>query len=300
MACERIHVWIGNFETSCAPDYFTETRSDDDTPLSPFVRDQGEVFVDHDWMETSWLSEAVNVAELLSSHMVQADQRDRAVSIANEMGFQKASLVVTIDENEVAKPRSVEHPPLIYLGCFGNLLPGPEDLERAAQAGDPKAQAALGRMYILPPPAKKEMKDAEKAEYWLLKAAEKGEAHAYNGLYHVYSGDHGKANPEKAFFFLQRAAELGSAADFNYLSEMYAQGRGTPRNDVQALAHKFLALCIYNTDRYDSAFRELAKKMTDADIAEAEKIALAWIAKHGDSAPHFGGFVRNPTMDLPR
>lgn len=208
-------------------------------------------------------------------------------------------LIVTIDENEVTAPRSVEQPPLIYLGCFGNVPPGPDDIEAAARAGDPKAQVAIGRMYILPPPAKSDMKDAKKAEYWLLKAAENGESRAYNGLYHVYSSAN-ENNPEKAFYYLRKAAELGSAADFNYLSEMYANGKGTSRDDVQALACKFLQLCGYDTDHYDVSLKALAAKMSDADIAEAERRALAWIEKNGDHAPYFGGFVRNPVTDLPK
>ena len=299
MAWERIHVWIGNFETSFVPDYFTETLSDDETALSPFVRDQGETFVDHDWMEMSWLDAAIEVEKLLPSHMVQADQLNRAVSIAHEMGIHRACLVVAIDENEVAEPRSVEKPPLVYLGCFGNALPGPDVIEAAARAGDPKAQVRIGRMYIFPPPAKSDMKDAKKAEYWLLKAAENGEMHAYNGLYHVYSTAN-ENNPERAFYYLRKAAELGSAADFYYLSEMYANGKGTPQDDVQALACKFLELCGYGTDRYDASLKALAARMSDADIAEAEKQALAWIEKNGDSAPNFSGFVRNPVADLSR
>lgn len=299
MACERIHVWIGNFKTSLAPDYFTETISEDDTAISPFVGGQGEVFVDHDWMEANWLDEAIEVEKLLSPHMYQADQRNRAVSIAHEMGIQRACLVVTIDEDEIAEPRSVEQPPLIYLGCFANVPPGPEEIEAAARAGDTKAQAAIGRMYVLPPPANSDMKDLKKAEYWLLKAAENGEARAYNGLYHVYSKA-SESNPEKAFYYLRKAVEQGSAADFNYLSEMYANGEGTPRDDVQAMVCKFLQLCSYDTDRYDTSLKALAAKMSAADIAEAERRALAWIEENSGVAPYFGGFVRNPLTDLSR
>lgn len=300
MASERIHVWAGNFERSDAPDYFVETFSEDDIPLSPFVRDQGKVFVDHDWMEKSWLDKAVDVADLLSPHMFQADERDRAVSIAHEMGLQKAFLVVTIDEDEVTEPRSVEQPPLIYLGCFGNIYipPGPDHYMAAAQAGDSRAQATLGEMYIFPPPEHSKMIDIEKAEYWLLKAAEKGEVSTYNRLYHIYSGKYGKANPEKAFYFSQKAAELGSATDFSYLSAMFANGIGTPRDDVQALTYKFLQLCRYHSDSHDKPFKELAARMSDADIAEAEKRALAWIETNGESAPRFRGFARNPVTNL--
>lgn len=299
MACERIHVWIGDFESRDAPDYFTETFSDDDAAISPFVRDQGETFVDHDWMETTWLDDAVKVETLLSPHMYQADQHNRAVSIAHEMGIRKARLVVTIDENEVADPRSVEQPALIYLGCFGNVPPGPNEIEAAARAGDPKAQATIGRMYVLPPPSNSDMKDLKKAEHWLLKAAENGEARAYNGLYHVYSSAN-KHDPKKAYYYLRKSAELGAAADFHYLSEMYANGQGTPRDDVQALVWKFLQLCSYDTDRYDASLKALAAKMPAADIAKAERRALTWIEENSDIAVYFAGFIRNPLADLTR
>ncbi len=68
------------------------------------------------------------------------------------------------------------------------------------------------------------------------------------------------------------AAEQGDAWAQNNLGEMYARGEGVPRNDVQA--YMWLSLAIKGGYKPAVGYRgRLAKKMTAAQIAEAERLA---------------------------
>jgi TPR repeat protein len=60
---------------------------------------------------------------------------------------------------------------------------------------------------------------------------------------------------------------------------MYMKGHGVPQNNVRA----YMWLSIADADGTLVADRSrdiVAKRMTPAQIAEAEKLAWEWIAKH--------------------
>lgn len=296
------HIWIGDFGPDAPKTYFTEEFSDaPDTPISSFVGDQGETFVDHDFMELSWLEEPIACRDLIKRHVTRKDEEARACQAAEARGMSSANLLVFVSSGDVSEPRDVEvstHT-LRYLGRF-DTRPPPfvlEDAIAAAEAGDPSAQAKLGAYYLFPPPAQREMTDVGKAEYWLLKAAEAGQTQTYNRLYHVYSGAYGPAQPEKAFFWIEKAAQLGWVADMSHLSRMYADGTGTPQDDVLALKWAFLNVSTYDSDRYDANLREIAARLSREDIETAERLALQWIEDVGATARRFPGLVRNPIRD---
>lgn len=100
----------------------------------------------------------------------------------------------------------------------------------------------------------------------------------------VPSGDAGI----KPFLFraFKRWAELGSVVSAYDLGIMYAEGGGVPQNDV--LAQMWLSIAaaqghVANPGQEDARnYRDnVAKRMTSDKIAEAQKLAREWLAKHG-------------------
>ena len=82
-----------------------------------------------------------------------------------------------------------------------------------------------------------------------------------------------KRDYTQAVKWYRMAAEQGDAWAQNNLGEMYARGEGVPRNHVQA--YMWLGLAIKGGFKPAIASRDrLAKKMTAAQIAEAERLAI--------------------------
>ena len=75
------------------------------------------------------------------------------------------------------------------------------------------------------------------------------------------------------------AAEQGNATAQNNLGFMHYEGRGVPQDDVQA--HMWFNLAAAQGNDNAVANRDIAaKKMTPAQIAEAQQLAREWIAAH--------------------
>lgn len=79
--------------------------------------------------------------------------------------------------------------------------------------------------------------------------------------------------------WLLKAAEQGNTAAGCYLGLLYLRGEGVPQNDVQS--HMWFSLAAAGGDKYGSKGRDfVAKRMTPAQIAEAQKLVREWRAKH--------------------
>jgi uncharacterized protein len=79
--------------------------------------------------------------------------------------------------------------------------------------------------------------------------------------------------------WFRQAAEQGVAAAQNDLGVMYASGKGVPKNVI--LAYMWASLSFVRDNTISSAFRDLlAREMTPAQIAEAQKLAREWKPTH--------------------
>ena len=119
---------------------------------------------------------------------------------------------------------------------------------------------------------------------WYRKAAEQGNADAQYNLGVMY--DHGRGVPQddaEAVGWYRKAAEQGYAkAQFN-LGNMYITGLGVPLDYAQAHMWYNLAASRHppGEDR-DRAVKNrdfVAKRMTPAQISEAQKLAREWKPK---------------------
>jgi len=129
-----------------------------------------------------------------------------------------------------------------------------------------------------------ERKDmATAARIWKV-WADKGNAEARTLLGAMYwSGEGVPRNHAEAARLYLLAANQGYARAQNDIGFMYGFGEGIPpRNDVEAYKWLTLAIARYtarNQDRRDQAIKDkaaLAKRMTKAQVADAERLAKAW------------------------
>jgi uncharacterized protein len=112
------------------------------------------------------------------------------------------------------------------------------------------------------------------------KAAEQGDAFAQYNLGIMYAN--GRGAPQDyavAVEWYRRAADQGLAdAQFN-LGDMYYSGRGVPQDNV--MAYMWFDLAAAQGREKAGTNRDLwvAKRMTTAQIAEAQKLAREWKPK---------------------
>lgn len=169
----------------------------------------------------------------------------------------------------------------------GNYSTALADWRLGAQQGDARAQFDLGYMYAngqgLP-------QDYAEALKWFRLAAQQGNAVAQYNLGVMY--DHGQGVPQdyaKAMKWYRLAARQGFALAQGNLGAMYAKGQGVPQDYVAA--YKWNALAKGAAKPASKAYKVasanmsiLSKRMTPAQIAQAQQEASAWWAAHHKGA----------------
>ena len=110
----------------------------------------------------------------------------------------------------------------------------------------------------------------------LMPLAESGYAFSeyFLGLMYV-KGEGVPRDSKEAVRWYRLAAEQGEARDQGNLGLMYAKGEGVLQDYV--LAHMWFNLAAAQGEKVATDLRDsLAKKMTPAQIAEAQKLAAEW------------------------
>ncbi len=152
---------------------------------------------------------------------------------------------------------------------------------KAADQGDAESQYNLGVMYDegLGVP----QDDAEAVGWW-RKAAEQGYTKAQHNLGVRYAKGQGVPRDyAKALQWYRKAAEQGAGRTQYNLGLMYYTGQGAPQDYVQA--HVWINLAVPKLPRGEGRdkavkLRDLiAKRMTPAQISEAQKLAREWRPK---------------------
>jgi len=121
--------------------------------------------------------------------------------------------------------------------------------------------------------------DYSEAAKWYRLAGEQGDALAQTRLGFMYEmGKGGSQNFAEAAKWLRLAAEQGRVAAQNSLGGLYVSGRGVPKDYV--VAYMWFSLSAAQGDHDSAIQRDLvAKLMTPAQIAEAQKLAREWKPK---------------------
>jgi len=146
-----------------------------------------------------------------------------------------------------------------------------EQIQQLANQGDGQAQYDLGRIYHLGAGVSV---DSAAAATWYRKAAEQGIIQAQVRLGALYTLGMGVPQSDaEATKWFRKAADRGDVDAQGLLGVQYEAGSGVPKNYVEAYKWHVLA------DRSgDSAefLDKLAKNMTPAEIAVAQKLARDW------------------------
>jgi hypothetical protein len=141
-----------------------------------------------------------------------------------------------------------------------------------------EAQYSLGVMYVH---GRGVPQDDAEAVKWYRRAAEQGQADAQHSLGVMYGKGRGVPQDDaEAVKWYRRAAEQGYADAQHNLGVMYVKGQGVPQDYVAAHMWYNLAgakqapgpnrdLAVKNRDI-------VAKRMTPAQLAEAQRLAREW------------------------
>ena len=145
-------------------------------------------------------------------------------------------------------------PALLIVGMFAvsgwaeDTKPEPysAELVKKAEAGDAKAQLALGDSYYLGNGVRKDRTEAMK---WVTRSAEQGNAEAQCAL------GRETTDPKKAVKWLTKSAEQGNGVAQRELGYCYVKGKGVTKDDKEAF--KWFTKSAEQGD--ESAKKELEK-----------------------------------------
>src|SRR6476619_5000814 len=147
------------------------------------------------------------------------------------------------------------------------------ELSQLAQRGDASAQNELGLLYY---EGKGVPQNHRMAKEWFDKAVLQGHAGAQVNLGTLYlRGEGAPQSSQMALLWFSRAAGQEDALAFAKLGLMYSQGRGVLQDFIQAhFCYKRYG--DHREGRSAEARDALAKQMTPAQIAEAQRLAREW------------------------
>ncbi len=165
----------------------------------------------------------------------------------------------------------------------------------AASQGDALGQMKVGIMYGLGKGVKQN--DAEAVKWYRL-AAGQGNASAQGLLGSAYiTGKGVSKNYTEAAKWFYLAANQGDANAQSMLGLTFVLGKGVPQNYVAA--HMWLSLSAAQGDQLAAKKRdEIARIMTSAQVAEAQKLAAEW-RPIGSNASRPEVTPRSPSSERP-
>ena len=140
-----------------------------------------------------------------------------------------------------------------------------------ANQGDAEAQYFLGHMYA---EGQGVPRQYGKAAVWFRQAAEQGNGYGQFALGYLYDKGIGVAQDEaEAARWYRKSAEQGITVAQNNLGIMYEHGRCVPQDYVRAYLWYDLSVSLSGADRSKAVrnLDEIARKMTPAEIAEAQR-----------------------------
>lgn len=145
-----------------------------------------------------------------------------------------------------------------------------------AEQGNALAQYNLGLLYRK---GRGVPQDDVQARKWYEKAAAQGQTKAQFNLGTLYfNGEGVPKDYQQALRWFRLAADQGEALAQTKIAIMYDEGQGVPKNLVQA--YKWYSLAATNGDKPAPQLRDLlTNHMTEAQIAEAQKLAQEWKPK---------------------
>jgi TPR repeat protein len=151
---------------------------------------------------------------------------------------------------------------------------------KAAEQGDPSYQCNLA--FVLEYGVDEIRNEAEAVD-WYRKAADQGDAQGQINLAHIYyRGKYVPKNLTEAVNWYRKAAEQGDDLGQTRIAEMYSKGEGVPKNYIEAYKWWNIASASGELFAKSAAEKrdEIAKIMSPAQVAEAQRLAAAFVPKN--------------------
>jgi len=145
-----------------------------------------------------------------------------------------------------------------------------------AEQGHAWSQCNLGWLYG---EGKGVPQDYQEALRWYRLATDQGYAYAQNNLGYMYENGEGMPQDyQKALRWYRLAADQGEATAQNHLGEMYHDGKGVQKDSIQAYMWWTLS-AEQGFKLAKESLETVEKKVTPAQLAEAQRLAREWKAK---------------------
>lgn len=116
-----LDIWVGFFEPGYQGKYFEENYDqDDDSPISEFAGDQGESWIDHDFMEIGFNDSPKDISDLVKGYSWSDKYVSELTLKVEESKIARYNSFVLLDSGQVKKPCSVNKKgiKLHYMGQF--------------------------------------------------------------------------------------------------------------------------------------------------------------------------------------
>lgn len=117
-----VDIWVGDIAPGRQTEYFKEDyiENEDNTPVSEFAFDQGQTWIDHDFLEIGYNTAANSIDELLKGSSWSDQYREELINLVNEKDVELFNSIVLLNAGEVKYPRSVQKQgiDLHYMGQF--------------------------------------------------------------------------------------------------------------------------------------------------------------------------------------
>jgi len=159
----------------------------------------------------------------------------------------------------------------------GDFVTALQEWRPIAELGHAEAQTLVGAAYLEGSGVTQNYKEAAE---WFHRAAELGNSTAQYNLGVMYDNGQGVVQDYKeAAKWYRKAAEQGNSNAQNNLGALYADGAGVIQDNV--MAHMWYNIAASSGDADAINNRDIvAKNMTTAQIAEAQKLARECVAKN--------------------
>ena len=152
-----------------------------------------------------------------------------------------------------------------------------QEFRPLAVEGDSFALYKIGFMYFYGQGVRQSYSEALN---WFKKSAERGDAEAIFSVARIYNSGQGvRKDYVEALKWYREAAELGHGKAQAHLGVMYFVGMEVSRDHIEALKWLNIAssLGVEVAPKYSSI---VAKRMTELQIDEAQRMADQWLAEH--------------------
>ena len=115
MKTEKCHFWVGRFETQnlyfdfvAEDESLYELEDSDDAPISKFAKSQGEIWIDHDFMETGFEEPTDDIKKQFSKYSYAYNWGEELERRCSTLKLDNINTLIFLNQDQISSPTSVE------------------------------------------------------------------------------------------------------------------------------------------------------------------------------------------------